>query len=724
MPAPLLLALLLPAAPPEPLSAEVVIYGGTSAGIAAAVQAARMEKSVLLIEPSAHLGGLTTGGLGATDIGNKAAVGGVAREFYERIGRHYAEPAAWDWQDPGDYRGPRGDRAEIGAENPPAMWTFEPSVAAAVLAEMLAEADIEPLLNSPLRRDGGVALSGDRIVGFQLKDGRTVRGDVFIDATYEGDLAESAGVTMTVGRESAGVYGESANGVRPGLNVKNHRFLVPVDPYVTPGEPSSGLLPDVREAPLPPPGSGDDGVQAYCYRLCATDVPANRKPWPKPAGYDEGLYELLFRNFEAGDPRRPWNPVMMPNRKTDANNNCAVSTDWIGRNHGYPNAADEERAQIVAAHRDYQRGLMWSLANHPRVPTGVRAYFSEWGLAADEFAATDNWPPQLYIREARRMVSDLVMTQAHCEGDAVASEPIGLAAYTMDSHNVWRYVTADGFVQNEGDVQEGGFPPYPIGFGAILPKRGEASNLLVPVCLSASHIAYGSIRMEPVFMVLGQSAATAAALAVERGADVRDVPYTVLRERLEADGQVLEWTGPRPAKGVPAGEIKGTVVDDGAAVEGLWSNRNVWGPHGHLRPVGELWRASRSVGPFVGRGYRYAQTDGDAYRPMIEFTLTAPADGRYRVEWSYPPHPNRSRDTRCYVRWADGSAHGGERDQTHPMPHHPYWGSEDRPGLFRHLHTRTLSEGEKVRVEVAAGKEGGYSVVDAVRLVPAPPSRR
>ena len=689
MPAPLLLALLLPAAPPEPLSAEVVIYGGTSAGVAAAVQAARMGRTVLLIEPSSHLGGLTTGGLGATDIGNKAAVGGIAREFYERIARHYADPAAWDWQDPADYRGPRGDAVTIGAEEPGAMWNFEPSAAAAVFAAMLAEAGAEPLLNAPLRRDGGVTRDGDRIVGFRLKDGREVRGDVLVDATYEGDLAESAGVTMTVGRESAEVYGESANGVRPGLNVKNHRFLVPVDPFVVSGDPASGLLPDVREAPLPPPGSGDDGVQAYCYRLCATDVAANRLPWPKPDGYDESLYELLFRNFEAGDLRRPWNPVMMPNRKTDANNDGAVSTDWIGRNHDYPNATDERRAEIVAAHRDYQQGLMWSLANHPRVPAEVRAYFNEWGPAADEFQSTDNWPPQLYIREARRIVSDLVMTQAHCEGDAVAEEPVGLAAYTMDSHNVWRYVTADGFVQNEGDVQEGGFPPYPIGFGAILPRRGEAANLLVPVCLSASHIAYGSIRMEPVFMVLGQSAATAAALAVEGGTAVREVPYAALRERLEADGQVLAWTGPRPPQRVRSGTLPGVVIDDEAATF-----------------TGE-WVRSRAVGLFVDRGYRAAMWDGADDPPAAVFTLTAPATGRHELRIAGPPHPNRTPS--AFVLVSDGS-------------HEPAGTAVDQRGeaggeLWTTLEGIEVRPGSTVTVRIEAGREG-YTVVDAVQLRP------
>ena len=688
--APLLCACwLAPPADPGELRADVVVYGGTSGGIVAAIQARRMDRSVLLIEPSSHLGGLTTGGLGATDIGNKAAVGGISREFYVRIARRYADPDAWTWEDAADYRSPRGDRVTLGADDPGPMWTFEPHVAAAVYAEMLAEVGVEPLTNAPLDRDGGVTVEDGRIVAFRLKDGRSVRGRVFIDATYEGDLAESAGVTMTVGRESAGVYGESYNGVRPELNTKSHRFVVPVDPYVTPGDPSSGVLPQVRSEPLPPSGSGDDGVQAYCFRLCATDVPANRKPWPKPTGYDESLYELLFRNFEAGDLRKPWNPVMMPNRKTDSNNQGAVSTDWIGRNHAYAEASDEQRAAIVAAHENYQQGLMWSLANHRRVPQAVRDYYTRWGLAADEFEPTGGWPPQLYVREARRMVSDRVMTQADCLGETEAADPVGLAAYTMDSHNVWRYVTEEGFVQNEGDVQRGGFPPYPISYASIVPRRGEVSNLLVPVCLSASHIAYGSIRMEPVFMVLGQSAATAAALAIEADLTVQDVPYEPLRERLLADGQALEWTGDAGKRIRPA-SLAGVVADDERATL-----------------TGE-WVRSTSVGPYVSRGYRVATWDGTGNPPTATFTLEVPAEGRYELRVASSPHPNRTRS--AFVLVSDGSHEpaGTAIDQT------PAGGD----GPWRTLEGITVNPGSTVTVTLEAGAEG-YTIADAVQLAPA-----
>ena len=281
-------------------------------------------------------------------------------------------------------------------------------------------------------------------------------------------------------------------------------------------------------------------MQAYCYRLCTTDVPANRRAWPKPADYDESRYELLLRNFEAGDHRAPWNPLWMPNRKTDTNNNCAFSTDYIGGNYDYPDGRVTPSAKRSSPTTfSYQQGLMWTLANHPRVPPKVRAEFQRLGLAVDEFVDNDNWPTQLYVREARRMIGPYVMTEHNCRGKEVVPDSVGMAAYTMDSHNCQRYVTPDGHVQNEGDVQVGGFPPYPISYRAIIPKRDECSNLFVPVAMSSSHIAYGSIRMEPVFMILGQSAATAAAMAIDGNLAVQDVDYEKLAKQLREDKQVL-----------------------------------------------------------------------------------------------------------------------------------------------------------------------------------------
>ena len=517
-------------------SVDIAIYGATSSGIIAAVQGRRMGKSVVLIEPSKHIGGLTTGALGATDIGNKSAIGGLARDFYHRVWQHYQEDAAWNRETRKQYNS-RNLRHDPNDET---MWTFEPHVALQIYRELLTEAGIAPLMNERLDRKSGIRKKAGRIESITTESGRTFAAKMFIDATYEGDLMAAAGVTFHVGREANAVYGETLNGVQAKLNVKNHRFLKPVNPFVNPGDAASGLLAGIQTTKLPPDGSGDRTVQAYCYRLCTTDVPENRRPWPKPANYDESRYELLLRNFEAGDHRAPWHPLWMPNRKTDTNNNGAFSTDYIGGNYDYPNADYAKRDRIVADHKSYLQGLLWTLANNARVPPAVQTQFNRLGLAKDEFVDNDNWPTQLYVREARRMIGAYVMTEHNCRGERVADDSVGMGAYGMDSHNCQRYVTPNGHVQNEGDVQVHGFKPYAMSYGSIIPKANECENLLVPVCLSSSHISYGSIRMEPVFMILGQSAATAAAIAIDKGVAVQKLDYGQLRNRLHSDGQVLK----------------------------------------------------------------------------------------------------------------------------------------------------------------------------------------
>ncbi len=517
---------------------DIVIYGGTSSGIIAAIQAKRMGKSVALIEPSNHLGGLTTGGLGATDIGNKSAIGGLARDFYHRVWKHYQKDDAWNRETRQQYEG-KNNRHDP-ADN--TMWTFEPHVASQIYRDLLAEFHISPILGERLDRKSGVKKDGARITSITMESGRTFAGKMFIDATYEGDLMAATGVKYHVGREANSVYGETLNGVQSKRNVKSHRFIKGVDPFLKPGDSASGLLPGIRTEPMPPDGAGDQAVQAYCYRLCTTDLPENRRPWPKPANYDPVQFELLLRNFEAGDQRAPWHPLWMPNRKTDTNNNGAFSTDYIGANFDYPDADYATRDRIVAAHTAYQQGLLWTLANNPRVPEKVRAEFNRLGMAKDEFVDNENWPTQLYIREARRMIGPYVMTEHNCRGEKQVADSVGMGAYGMDSHNCQRYVNERNHVQNEGDVQVGGFKPYPISYRSIIPKQEECENLLVPVCLSSSHIAYGSIRMEPVFMILGQSAATAAAFAIDDAVAVQKVNYEKLRTRLRSDIQVLNRT--------------------------------------------------------------------------------------------------------------------------------------------------------------------------------------
>ncbi len=528
---------------------DIVIYGGTSAGVAAAIQASRMDKSVILIEPSNRIGGLTTGGLGQTDIGNKQAIGGISREFYQQIKAYYEQPGNWNWQKRDEYIDSGQSRTKEGED---AMWTFEPSAALKVYQHMLKGEKVQIIYGERLlRSDEGIKKSGGQIQSITMESGKTFSGKMFMDATYEGDLMAIAGVSYTVGRESNAQYKESLNGVqanyysvslknKPSHNALNHNFVPGVDPYIEQGNPSSGLLPYIIQGGPGIDGSGDNKVQAYCFRMCLTDHPDNRIPFKKPEEYKEINYELLFRNYEAGETQLPWINSSMPNRKTDTNNRLGFSTDFIGQNHDYPEASYDEREKIVEAHRTYQQGLMWALANHPRIPEKVRAVYSQWGTSKDEFEREDGWQNQLYIREARRMVSDFVMTQRNSEGIEVVEDAVGLAAYGMDSHHIQRYVDHNGYVQNEGNVEAHVDGPYPISYRSIVPKKEEATNLLVPVCLSASHIAFGSIRMEPVFMVLGQSAAIAASLAIDNSTSVQDLSYDKLKAALLENKQRLD----------------------------------------------------------------------------------------------------------------------------------------------------------------------------------------
>jgi hypothetical protein len=537
-------SLLAPLEAAEIIQADLCIYGGTAGGVVAAVQVARMGKTAVIAEFGSHLGGLTSGGLGATDIGNKAAIGGIAREFYHRIALHYATSSAWRFESCESYFTQRAERLGLSDLSKPeaTMWTFEPHVAEDIFFQMLTEAKVGVYFRQRL---ASVTKERGRITEIAMENGKVYRARMFIDATYEGDLMAKAGVSYTVGREGNSQYNETLNGVR--AQTPKHQFTVPVDPYRKPGDATSGQLPFIASGDGGTPGKGDTSVQAYNFRLCYTRDAANRLPHQPPPNYDPAKYELLARYFEAlvAAGRKPqlnefWNPIPMPNRKTDINNNGGFSTDFIGANYAYPEADYATRAQVWQAHKDYTLGFVYFLATNPRVPEAMRAEMQSWGPSRDEFMDTDHWPYQLYIREARRMVSDYVMTEHNCRGQQAPEDSVGLAAYTMDSHNCQRIVK-NGCAENEGDVQVGGFPPYPISYRSVVPKASQCENLLVPICLSATHIAYGSIRMEPVFMILGQSAATAAALALDGKTSVQAVPYEALRARLAADRQVLHW---------------------------------------------------------------------------------------------------------------------------------------------------------------------------------------
>jgi hypothetical protein len=531
--------------------ADVVVYGGTSAGVIAAVQAKKMGKSVILVCPDKHLGGLSSGGLGFTDTGNKAVIGGLSREFYHRVWKHYQRPEAWKWQKREEY-GNKGQGTPAIDQQQRTMWIFEPHVAELVFEDFVKEYQIPVHRDEWLDRARGVKKDGARITSITTLSGKTYRGEVFIDATYEGDLLAAAGVDHAVGREANSVYGERWNGIQTGVLHHRHHFGVlkqKISPYVVPGDPKSGVLPRVSKDPPGAYGEGDKRVQAYCYRMCLTDHPDNLVPFPRPDGYDAAQYELLLRVLLAG-----WDELfdkfdLIPNRKTDTNNHGPFSTDNIGYSYDYPEASYERRRAILKEHETYQKGLMYFLANDPRVPRAMQQKLRRWGLAKDEFVDNGNWPHQIYVREARRMVGRFVMTENELLKRRPTPESVGMGSYTIDSHNVQRYITPEGYVQNEGDIGVSTKGPYEIAYGALVPKAGQVDNLVVPVCVSSSHIAFGSIRMEPVFMVLGQSAGTAACLALDDGVPVQAVPYAQLRARLLADGQVLQWQAPRPKAG-------------------------------------------------------------------------------------------------------------------------------------------------------------------------------
>ncbi len=667
---------------------DVVVYGGTSGGVAAAVQTAKLGKSVVLIEPGKHLGGLSSGGLGATDIGNKTAIGGVSKEFYARIFRHYEQANTWKQETKEQYAAKRR------APGNDTMWTFEPHVAEQVFLDFIKEHKIPVVYGERLDLKSGVKKDGLRIVSITMESGKAFSGKEFIDATYEGDLLAKAGCSYHVGREANAVYNETLNGVQT-KNAKSHQFTKPVDPFLKPGDPQSGLLPGLHDGGPGEEGSGDRRVQAYNFRVCMTDAPENRVPWPKPKNYDPLRYEILLRYIQAGVWESLNLSTPMPNRKTDTNNHGAFSSDNIGMNYDFPDGDYATRERIFQEHVTYHTGMLWFLANDERVPKNVHDVVNKWGLSKDEFVDSGNWPQQMYVREARRLISDYVMTQHNCQGKNVAEDSIGLGAYNMDSHNTQRYVK-DGRIWNEGDVQVG-VSPYPISYRSLIPKEKECSNLLVPVCLSASHIAYGSIRMEPVFMVLGQSAATAACHAIDTSVSVQKVDYKKLREKLLADQQVLEWTGPKrdsaAAEGKKSGldpqKLPGIVLDDvDAEFTGEW--------------------ASSSVTPgFVGAGYRH---DGNDHKGKLsaKFTLSIAEPGTYEVRVSYTPSSNRA--TNVPVTFSTGK----ETKTTHVNQRQATAAADQG---FVSVGKIVCDAKSKLTVVISNEGTDGHVIVDAVQAV-------
>lgn len=629
---------------PRVLETDVCVYGGTSGGVVAAVQATRMGKSAAVLEFGDHLGGLSSGGLSHTDGGGQDVCGGIAREFYNLIGQA----------------------------------NFRPSEAEAAFDQLLEGTGVQVFKRCHLDK---VEKEGARIVSITMENGLTVRAKQFIDATYEGDLLARAGVSWHAGREANSVYDETYNGIRePGKG--GHNFPVAIDPYVVAGDPSSGLLPRVNDDPGVP-GEGDERIQAFCYRMRLTkDDPL---PFPKPQSYKPEDYELLARLFESGaDPRIRWS--------IDTNNhhlfNGAYFIDFVGGNYGWPDGSWKEREQLFQDHANYQIGVMWFLTNDPRIPAKWQEEMRRWGLPKDEYEATGGWTHQLYIREGRRMVSDYVMTQANCQGVEVPEDSVGLASYNMDSHHC-QMTVVDGAVRNEGNV-EIRVNPYPIAYRSLTPKRAECENLLVPVALSSSHIAFGSIRMEPVFMLLGQSAATASVMAIDGELAVQDVPYAQLRERLLADGQILDYTGPIRTLGgktLDAKSLKGVVIDNEAAqISGPWSENNVTSPR-----VGET----------------YLHDNNEAKGECIAvYEAKLPKPGTYEVRLTWPPNANRATNVPVEIEFGAGETKSVTVDQKA--------GSKEG---FNSLGVFAFEGSAKVTISNA--DTNGYVIADAVQFLPA-----
>jgi hypothetical protein len=503
---------------------DVVVYGGTAGGVIAAVSSAREGLKTALLEPTNHLGGMVSGGLGFTDYGKKEVIGGYALEFYYRVGRHY-------------------EMSRFGNE---VSWLHEPHVAEDIFRQMLTEAKVTVLERHRLREKTGVRKEGTQVREITMEDGSSFTARIFMDTTYEGDLMAQAGISYTWGRESSSQYGESLGGVRDRTPL--HQFLVNVSPY----DDQHNLLPEVSTEKPAPPGSADKKVQAYNFRMCLSEAATNQAPFIAPEGYDPKRYELLVRLISARVRAEGKVPSLLsilkidrlPNGKSDVNNNGAFSTDYIGGSWDYPEATYARRQQIWEAHKNYIAGLLYFLANDPQVPLQLRNELNQWALCKDEFTDTGNWPRQLYIREARRMVGEYVASQKDLQTDLTKPDPIGMGSYNSDSHNLERIVDADGFVRNEGDMQVG-VKPYQIPYRSILPKRSEAQNFLVPVCFSASHVAYSSMRMEPQYMIIGQAAGVAAKMAIDAKRPVQEIDTAALVKKLRSQGVVMEYV-PNP----------------------------------------------------------------------------------------------------------------------------------------------------------------------------------
>lgn len=653
------------------VDADLCIYGATSGGVAAAAQAVRHGLKVVLLDPGSHIGGMSSGGLGATDKGNTASIGGISAEFYLRVGRKYTPSTTVR------------------------KYLFEPKVASAVFNDLLTAAAVVPLLNEPLSL---VRKNGAAIREIETATGLVVRAGMYLDTTYEGDLLAAAGITFRVGREANATHGESKNGV---LTPSISNFVnLTVDPYQTPGDAASGLITGLTPGSPAAPGTADSLVQAYNFRLCLTQA-TNRLPLAPPPDYQAANYEMIGRFLAASaaagvtvDLASFTNGIFhnigtadgFPNGKSDWNSNKGMSSDWVGHSHEWATASSARRAEIAREHENYIRGIFEFLRTDPRVPAGIKNEVATWGLPPDEYVNNNNWPPQLYVREARRMTGDYILTEANGRGAATAPKPIALASYAMDSHYCQR-VAVSGKVQSEGGFFELPPRPWPIGLGAITPKAAECTNLLATFALSATHVAFSSARMEPVFMMTSHSAATAAAVALSRQQNIQDISYPELATLLASDGQILEWGS--------------TTTANGILVEAE-------GPGGSPLPSGQ-WVSGSNAG-FSGTGYLHDNNSGKGTR-YCTFSPTLPRSGTYKVLMSWVQSSNRASNAGVVITHSAGTANLTVDQRQDPD-------GLAAVGGWRELGTWTFNAGSQPVVRLNNTGTDGFVIADAVRFEP------
>ncbi|WP_395737895.1 FAD-dependent oxidoreductase [Prosthecobacter sp.] len=601
---------------------DLVVYGGTPAGLSAGVVAAREGASVVIIEPTKWIGGMVTGGLCHTDVGKQETIGGFPRDFFFAAARKTMTPSLW-------YEAPKTNMA--------------------VFNDMLARAGVKVVTAQALK---SVAKEGVRITSLTTDDGTTYAGKQFIDASYEGDLMAAAKVSYIVGRESTAQYGEPLAGYHP-MPIRPRTVEVmesdcpslggkgPAYIHGTPssisgldarGSPIYGVFPDPKLAP----GSADKRTQSYNFRICVTQRKENQVPFPKPANYDPTKYELLLRLIQAFPGLRFGRLFHLGNvahNKYDLNAQGLFSTDYPGANFDYPDGDAATRARIWQDHTDFIQGMLWFLGHDERVPQSLREQTNSWGLCKDEFADNNHWPYALYVREGRRMIGEYVMVQKDLQTDIFKDDSVGMGSFLIDCHIVQRILADDGTVRDEGSFQDTPALPYQIPYRSLIPKRAECENLLVPVCLSASHIAYCSLRMEPVYMALGQASGLAAVMSMKDGTPVQSIDVAALRKKLLEQKAVLEL--PSLANMVRSAKLPGIVMGEQEAEQ-----------TGH-------WTGSSYGNPVDGTSIHDANSEKGS--KSVTYRLKIPAAGRYEVRMSYASAPNRVRSLPVSIEHADGT---------------------------------------------------------------------